>query len=170
MKKLFVFAVLALGVAALAKGQNNGDTRFSVGAELGVPTGSFANGWGFGVGASAQAEHFFQENVSGTGMAGFISYIGKSVGGNLKNKSYNIIPLRVGARVYAGEGFHAGAQIGVGFLSIGGNSATAFAYSPQIGYNFKTNNGKAIDATLKYDGYTKNGTFGALGIRIAFVL
>ncbi len=63
---------------------------------------------------------------------------------------------------------------------------TAFAYSPQMGYNFKTNKGKTIDLTLKYEGYAYGnngylyvyngvnygnygGSVGAVGIRVGYV-
>jgi hypothetical protein len=58
-------------------------------------------------------------------------------------------------------------QAGVAFLNNGGG--TAFAYSPQLGYEFKTKTDKAIDASFKYDGYSKNGTLGAVGVRIAYI-
>lgn len=169
MKKVISLMIVSICVSLVGMAQN-GVTRFSVGPELGIATGTFGLGWGLGIGASAQAEHFFQENLSGTALVGFVSYLGKSIGNGLKYKAINIIPLRVGARFYPVEGFHLGAQIGLGFLTGGGSSSTAFSYSPQVGYNFKTNSGKPIDATFKYDGYTKDGTLGALGIRVALVL
>jgi len=170
MKKLFVLTAIAVCSSLMVKAQKDGITRFSLGPELGVATGTFSNFAGLGIGATIQAEHFFQENISGTAIFGLVDYFGTSYDNNLKYKSTVILPLRVGGRYYIGDGFHLGAQIGLGFVS-GPLSSTGFAYSPQIGYNFKTNKGKSIDATFKYDGYAiSGGSLSALGIRVAYVL
>ena len=169
MKKAIVLTLFAVCTSIMAMAQKDGKTKFSAGPEIGIATGTFGLSWGLGIGVSAQAEHFFQENVSGTALLGLISYFGKSYAPGKKYTAYTTIPLRVGVRYYIGDGFHAGLQIGVGFLSYGGSSTTAFAYSPQLGYNFKTNKNKAIDLTLKYDAYTKNGTIGAIDLRVAYV-
>ncbi len=47
-------------------------------------------------------------------------------------------------------------------------TGTAFAYSPQIGYEFKSKSGNPLNVTLKYDGYSKSGSFNAIGLRIGF--
>lgn len=168
--KGIIAALVFAGLTLNAGAQKIGKTKFSIGPEAGVVTGTYSSIWGFGLGASAQVEHFFKDNVSGTGIVGVISYFGKSYGSGLKYKANNIIPIRIGVRYYIGEGFHAGAQLGVGILGNGGSSSTGVSYSPQIGYNFKTNKGKAVDATFKYDGYSrKGGTVGALGIRLAYI-
>jgi hypothetical protein len=169
MKKILVLTTITLCFSLMVKAQKDGLTRFSLGPEIGIATGTFANGWGFGIGASIQAEHFFQENLSGTAYFGVLDYFGKSNGVGSKNTSTTILPLRVGGRYYIGDGFHVGAQIGVGFVSYVG-STTGFAYSPQIGYNFKTSKGQSIDATFKYDGYAvSGGSLTALGIRVAYI-
>lgn len=166
--------LLAIFFASFAFAQREGKTRLSLGVELGIATSNPLNavpdnkGWGLGIGASAEAEHFFRQNLSGTGYIGFISYAGRSAGSNLKNKAYNVVPIKVGGNAYAGN-FHVGAQIGVGINSMGGASATAFAYTPQIGYNFSRND-KPLDLTLKYDGYAGNGNFSAFGLRLSLIL
>jgi len=168
MKKLVILTIITISLSTVVKAQKFGETRFSLGPEIGAATGTFGNVAGLGLGATVQAEHFYQENVSGTILLGFVDYFGSSYNNNLKYKSTLIIPLRVGGRYYIGDGFHLGAQIGVGFIS-GLYSTTAFAYSPQIGYNFKTNKGRAIDATFKYDGYASSGSLSAVGIRVAYI-
>ncbi len=167
MKKIIVLTAIMICSSFIVKAQNVGWTRYSAGIELGTTSGTNSNIWGLGIGVSGQAEHFFRQNLSGTFLVGVISYIGKSYPGNsgLKYKAYNAVPIRAGARYYIVSGFHVGAQLGVG-LNTGGNT---FAYSPQIGYNFKTNSGNSIDASFKYDGYSGGGTFSALGIRIAYI-
>jgi hypothetical protein len=176
MKKIILLTAIALTTGYGALAQREGKTRFGVGAELGIAAynplkADFPDnkGWGLGIGASLEAEHFFQENLTGVFYAGIISYTGRSSGANTKNKSYTAIPIRVGGNAYVGGNFHVGAEIGVGINSISGNSATTFAYSPQIGYNFSRND-KPLDLTLKYDGYAGQGNFSALGIRLSLFL
>jgi len=132
MKKLFVLTAIAVCSSLMVKAQKDGITRFSLGPELGVATGTFGNIAGFGIGATVQAEHFYQENLSGTAIIGFVDYFGSSIPNtNTKYKSSFIIPIRVGGRYYIGDGFHLGAQVGIGFVS-GAISSSGFAYSPQI--------------------------------------
>jgi len=169
MRKLILLSIVAVFSSQIVSAQKLGTTRFSFGPEIGFATGTFSNIAGFGIGASIQGEHFFQENVSGTVLFGFVDYFGASINSSTKYKSSLILPLRVGARYYIGDGFHLGAQIGLGFIS-GVSSSTAFAYSPQVGYNFRTSKGKAIDATFKYDGYAvSGGSLSALGVRLAYI-
>lgn len=173
MKKISAIFVIAVISTLSVSAQGNGGTSISVGPELMVTTGKSGDVWGLGIGASAQLETFFKDNVSGTGYFGFNTFNGKSIPGssNLKYKAMNIIPVRVGARYYIGDGFHLGAQLGVGFLSTAGASKTALAYSLQTGYNFNTKKGRSVDASLKYDGYGySGGPFSAIGIRLAYNL
>ncbi|MEI9934342.1 MAG: outer membrane beta-barrel protein [Ferruginibacter sp.] len=170
MRKIITLTAIIILSSFIAMAQKKEiATRFSAGPELGFATGTFSNGWGLGIGVSGQGEHFFQNNISGTALLGITSYVGKSIGSGIKNTSTTIVPLRIGARYYIADNFHVGAQIGVGFISYV-TSTTAFAYSPQIGYNFKTKPGYSIDASFKYDGYSKSGgSLGAFGIRVAYI-
>ncbi|MEO9147694.1 MAG: hypothetical protein ABI237_19260 [Ginsengibacter sp.] len=175
MKKIIILTSIALTTASLAMAQREGTTRFSIGPELGVAASNPLDyipedkGWGLGLGASMEGEHFFRENVSGVFYLGFISYAGRSTGANIKNKAYNVVPIRVGANVYAGSRFHFGAQIGAGINSMGGKNVTTFAYTPQLGYNFSRND-KPLDLTFKYDGYAAKNSFSAIGLRLSFIL
>lgn len=176
MKKIILLTAIALTTTSIVMAQREGKTRFSIGPELGIATSNpFKNipgnkGWGLGIGASAEVEHFFKQNISGIFHVGVVSYSGRSAGNNSNNKAYTAIPVTVGGNVYAGSNLHLGAQIGVGLNSLSGSSVTTFAYSPQIGYNFKNRNDKPLDLTLKYDGYAGHGNFGALGLRLSLFL
>ena len=171
---LLLFAFLLMG-SSLVFAQKEGRTRFSIGPEIGLATSNPLDGipgnkgWGLGIGGSAQVEHFFREQVSGSLYAGMIGFAGRSASSNTKNKAYTTIPVRAGINYYLGNRIHLGAHLGVGFNSFNSESATAFAYSPQIGYNFSRND-KPLDLTLKYDGYAGNGGFSALGLRLSLIL
>ncbi len=167
MKKLFVLAcVSAFSLFAAAQGKDG--MKFSVGAELGFASGGFSNTHSIGIGGSAQVEIPLKDKLNGVAYGGILMYNGKSAGGGVKYKGQTIIPLRVGVKYFLTEGIYGQFQAGLGFLTSFG-SGTAFSYSPQVGYEFKTKSGKAVDATFKYDAYTKSGTIGAIGFRLAYV-
>ncbi len=176
MKKHLLFFVMALTITTVTFGQKYGKTKFSLGAELGYATSNPLKsatinnkGFGLGLGASAQIEHFFQESLSGVVSAGLISYAGRSSGSTENNKAYLAIPILVGGNFYVGDRFHLGAQVGAGLNRQSGASITTFAYSPQIGYKFSRNE-KPLDLTFKYDGYVGNSDFSAIGLRLSFIL
>lgn len=169
MKRIYLFAALLLASINMVSAQKKNDDglRFSVGAELQFPTGSFSDTHSFGIGATAQVEYPIAENLNITGTGGIIFYNGKSVGNGFKYEGINIIPLRVGAKYFLVDGFYAAGQVGVGFIS--GGNGTAFAYSPQFGYEFKTKSDKALDASVKYEGFSKSGTLSQFGFRLAYI-
>ncbi|MBL0356854.1 MAG: hypothetical protein IPP72_08150 [Chitinophagaceae bacterium] len=166
MKKVILLTTISLCVAAIRFAQDKG-FKFSVGPELALPIGDFSNGWSFGIGATAQVEKSLQDKLYGTATGGIVFYNGKSVGGGLKNAGISIIPIRVGAKYFLSGGIYGAMQVGLGFINKG--IGTAFAYSPQVGYEFQTKSGKAVDATFKYDGYSKNGTLSEIAFRLAYI-
>jgi hypothetical protein len=166
MKKVILLTSISLCVSAIIFAQDKG-LKFSVGPELALPIGNFSNGWSFGIGATAQIEKSLQDKLYGTATGGIVFYNGKSVGNGLKNEGIAIIPLRVGAKYFLSGGIYGAMQVGLGFINKG--IGTAFAYSPQVGYEFQTKSGKAVDATFKYDGYSKNGTLGEIAFRLAYI-
>ncbi len=170
MKKIPLFLLMAFCASSALLAQNQPAFKFSVGPELGFATGTFATSHSVGIGASVQAEISIQEHLFGTATFGIISYAGKSYGSGLKYAGQTIIPLRIGAKYFLSGGVYCALQAGVGFLNkLNNEGGTAFSYSPQVGYEFNTKKGKAVDATFKYEGYSKNGTKGALGFRLAYI-
>lgn len=170
MKKISLIILIVFCFSSALLAQNQPGFKFSVGPELGFATGAFANSHSLGIGASVQAEVAIQEHLFGTATFGIISYIGKSYGSGLKYAGQTIVPLRVGAKYFLSGGVYGALQAGVGFLNkLNNEGGTAFSYSPQIGYEFKTKKDKALDATFKYEGYSKNGTKGAVGFRLAYI-
>ena len=171
MKKIILFTVIVLAISISGFGQDGSNLRFSVGAELGIATGGFYETHSLGIGGTAQLEILLQEKLKATATSGILIFNGKSIpGGNsAKYTGQVIIPLRIGVKYYLTPGIYGAFQTGVGFLS---NYAkgTAFAFSPQVGYEFITNSGKPIDICVKYDGYAKSGTIVFFGIRVAKVL
>lgn len=169
MKKIIVFTLVTFLTSTIIMAQTDSKFRFSVGPELSFALGSFSNSHSIGIGGSAQAEISLQEHLYGTATFGVIAYNGKSIPNtNSTTKMQIIIPLRVGAKYFLSGGIYVAAQMGVGFLN-NYYTGTSFSYSPQIGYEFKTKSDKALDATFKYEGYSKDGTLGAIGFRLAYI-
>ena len=166
MKKV-LFSVMALMALSFAASAQKDNLKFSAGPEIGFAIGNFSNTHSFGIGASAQLEFSIQEKVNATVTAGVLSFTGKSAGSNVKFQGQSFIPVRAGVKYFLTPGVYGALQAGVAFLNNGGG--TAFSYSPQIGYEFKTKTNKAIDLGFKYEGYSKNGSLGALGLRVAYV-
>jgi hypothetical protein len=167
MKKIIALAFIVFSTTSAIFAQSQSGFKFSVGPELGFPTGSFSDSHSFGIGVTGQVEISLQEHLYGTITGGVMSYNGKSSGAGFKYKGTTVVPLRVGVKYFLSGGIYTALQVGVGFLNNG--LGTAFAYSPQIGYEFKNKNDKKIDATFKYDAYSKDGTIGAIGFRLAYI-
>ena len=171
MKRIILLAVIVLTLSIAGFSQDGSNLRFSVGAELGLATGGLSETHSIGVGGTAQLEISLQEKLKGTATAGVLIFNGKSspLNNSTKNTAQVIIPVRIGVKYFLTPGIYGAFQTGVGFLSNYASGA-AFAFSPQVGYEFMTNNGKSIDVCIKYDGYAKSGTIGFFGIRVAKVL
>lgn len=171
MKKFIVLILITIGTSATLMAQDKADFKLSVGPELQFATGVFHQTQSIGIGATIQAEKSLQENLYGTATTGIIFFNGRSVDGAVKQKGQTIIPIKVGVKYFFMGGVYGAAQIGVGIFGNNIlNNGTAFAYTPALGYEFRTSSGKAVDATFKYDGYSKSGgTLGAIGFRVAYI-
>ncbi len=168
MKKIFVLLLIACASSAALMAQDDTRFKFSVGPELSFATGTFADGYSFGIGATGQVEFYIQEKLYGTGTSGVIFYNGKSQGNGLKNTGLNIIPIKVGIKYFIAGSVYVGVQTGVGIINH--QQGTYFAYTPLVGYEFKTNSDKALDASLKFDGYSGSGSsISSVGVRLAYI-
>ncbi len=168
MKKIFlVITAMAFFSGAFAQQKAENSFRFSVGPEVGFATGTFNNTNSIGIGATIQGEFNVAAGTNITLTTGYISYTGRSAGAGIKYKAAGILPLKGGVKYFLSEGFYGAAQLGVGIFN--NSRGTAFAYTPMLGYEFNTKTGKAVDASLKYDGYSlKNAAFGSIGFRLAY--
>lgn len=168
MKKIFVLLLIACASSVTLMAQNDSRFKFSAGPELSIATGTFADLYSFGIGATGQVEFNLQENLFATGTTGIIFYNGKSIGNGNKKSGLNIIPIKVGVKYFIAGSVYVGAQTGVGIINK--NLGTYFAYSPLVGYEFKTTSEKALDATLKFDGYSGSGSsISSVGVRLAYI-
>lgn len=177
MKKLIFLSFLTVTLSLTffdARAQPaQGDFRFGVGLNLGLPVGDFHQTSTFGIGGHVQGEYNILDNLTGVLTTGYTSFFGKTItfddglGGTMSVKApaVGLIPIVVGPRFYPTEQFFVGAQIGIGILSGSGNSTSAFDYYPQIGYNADN-----FQVIFGYNGLSKEGsTLGNLSLTGVFV-
>jgi hypothetical protein len=169
MKKTFLMAT-AISLSILtAQAQSDRGFTFGGGLDIGLPTGSFSNGWNFGFGFQLQGEQRFNDALSGVISTGYTSYFGKSLndgsGYSFKVPNVGFIPILVGLRIYPSEQFFIGGQIGLGaFTNTGASGNTGFDFNPQIGYN-----GNSCQLILGYNVVTVTaGSNSDVGLTLIF--
>jgi len=163
MKRLFLLLSFTTFIIA-GKGQDNNEStknsavgfHFAGGLSVGLAVGDFGDGWSVGLGAELQPEYMVSDMFSVVGSVGYTSFFGKTfnVGGqSLKLDNVGLIPILAGVRVYPSPRFFVGGKLGVGILTGGGDSESAFDYQPQIGFN-----ADKFQVDLGYNALTKNGS------------
>ncbi len=169
MKKLLFGCALALFAFTSASAQSSGSgtdrAGFKVGAGLNVLF-PVSNGELYSVGAGVDllGQYYVSENVAITADLGYTSLMVKSKYKDIGFKSsYGIIPIRAGVRFFPSEQFYLGGKVGVG-IGTGEGSTTLTAYSFGAGYMLSSK----LDIGLNYDGYSKNGSMGWLGLRLGY--
>jgi hypothetical protein len=168
MKKiLFTLAVLGtavLGSFAQTTKSSSSSSKFSIGFDAAVPSGTASNLYNAGVGGSLKYEASIASNVLITFSAGYEAFLTKSEFKNLGVKSsFGFVPLKAGVKYYFDQGFFGEAQLGAS-ISTESGGGTAFAYSPGIGYSFDG----GFELGARYEAWSKNGTFGQFALRLAY--
>jgi len=186
MKKVFLLAALsAATVFTTVSAQKRATVmspNFSVGLEVAAPVGDAKNLYNLGFGGSGKIEipatKFFFITVT----AGYTSFYLKD---NIKNalnafgikaKPAGYIPLKAGGKYYVSPAFYVegeiGASIGVQQSPVGYNTlsghGTAFAYAPGVGVSIPLLGKSAIDAGVRYEGWSQNGRLDQLALRLAY--
>ncbi len=169
MKKVLLSAALIVTVAFGASAQKSDDgskLKFSAGLEAALPIGDFGEVWSFGIGGSAQVDYNVSEGLDLTLNAGVLSYSGKTVSG-FSFPSITFIPVLAGTKYAFTEKIYGSAQLGLTFISSTGSSTSGFTFAPGVGFKFTEN----LDALVKYtsvSGSNGSGSFGAIGVRVAY--
>ena len=184
MKKAFLtVAICFAGLATFAQSRPLG-SELSIGAEGALPLNGFRleDGQGvksdkisnFGLGGTVKYAYNFDETIAVTLQSGYIYFFGKDLGGGKINLSQ--IPIKAGVRYSMGQ-FYVEPQLGVGFYkpsikitsgtstTVNFDSYSAFTYAGNIGVLASQN----FDISLRYEGWSKNGSAGFLGLRLAYV-
>jgi hypothetical protein len=139
-------------------------TRFSIGAEAGLPVGQASDGFSTVLGGSAKLELPTSSRAYFTLSAGFNAFLLKSEFKGLGIPStVNFIPIKAGFKYYSDGGFFMEGQAGIVFSTEDGGGH-AFVWSPGIGYSF--NNG--FEAGVRYEAWVNDGTVGQMSLRLAY--
>ncbi|MBI4535052.1 MAG: hypothetical protein HY708_02155 [Ignavibacteriae bacterium] len=194
MKK-FVLAVvvLALVVAVGNVSSAAGKMALSVGGDVLIPMGTFADGASTGFGGSVRFQYDFTPMFSAGITSGYYTWSGKDqtvLGATIKGVSLKGVPARAFGKYYfmpaGGARVYGIAELGVFFSSvtvpsqtvtIGGVSVTTpeasasstdFNYAPGLGVELPLGSGNAkIDVSARYDGIATSGsTSGSVGGRV----
>lgn len=170
MKKQLFTLLFSVGIAISSFAQSKPDSsafrggiKFSIGAEAGLPVGQASDGYNLVLGGSLKLEVPTYTGTYFTLSAGYNAFFLKS-----EFKEFDIpstsgfVPLKAGLKCYS-DNFFVEAQAGIVFSTESGGGH-AFAWSPGIGYTFKN----GIEAGLRYEGWTNDGTVGQISAKIAY--
>jgi len=167
MKKILLLLVVLCAVAfntfaQMSKSDNVG--KFSIGIDPGLPVGSASDVYNFALGIDLKYDIPIATSTFFNVSAGYTAMFTKS---DLKaigfKSTYGFIPVKVGLKYFVNEGFFVEGQIGATFSTESGGG-TAFAYAPGIGYKFSD----AVDAGIRYEGWSHDGSLSQIGLRIGF--
>lgn len=175
MKKSILFFVFILVTVFTVYAQKSTEkaSAFSIGAELGLPSGSAADAWGLGFGVSAKYALPLSADLALTASAGYISYGGKTFLGT-KFPAWNTIPLKAGLKYkVGGSAFSLEPQIGYTLGSMTGltsSEVSGFTWAFGAGYQFT----QLIDLGIRYESFGGKGAttsadrFNLIGVRVGF--
>lgn len=199
MKKTLLSIALIIGLVSASSIVNAQSGRFSLGAELALPMGDFADVISTGFGASFRYEAPIGDNLGFTGNLGYLTFGGKDtefLGTTVEGESSFLIPVQVGLKYYfmeQQEGFYGHVLLGVhmyettefdvdlttGVITEETSMESAFSYAPEIGYHLAN-----WDFGLRYQMFSVNtveynvltmefedgtSSWGYLGLRAAYV-
>jgi hypothetical protein len=172
MKTQLLTLLFAAGIATISFAQSKSDslalaepgTKFSIGAEAGVPVGDMSTGYNLVLGGSAKVEVPTSHGTYFTITAGYSVFFAKDFLRDFGFPSTSgFIPLKAGLKCYSGNNFFIEGQAGIVF-STEGDSEHAFAWSPGIGYTLNN----SLEVGARYEGWTNGGTTGQITARLAY--
>ena len=168
---------MVLSLASYSAKAQNG--RFSIGAELGMPMGTFGDAANIGFGGSLRYEMPMGDNLGLMLTAGYLTFGGKETTEGVpgffeftSKSTTGIIPIQVGAKYYFSEqqeGFYGMVQLGLSLVNsknevtvdvLGTKTTTettsngsGFSYAPGIGYHLAN-----LDFGLSYQLFSQTVT------------
>ncbi|WCT10055.1 outer membrane beta-barrel protein [Mucilaginibacter jinjuensis] len=176
---VIAFACLSISQHAEAQAKDSENTwRLGIGVEPGLPVGNDIRYVSrFSLGGSLRLQYDVKGPVSLMLTSGYTNFFGReftqsiAIGGgktvynNVKFDNYGIIPVKIGAKIFAGQNLYVSAEGGAGFETTGSDKNVKMILSPGIGY--ATNFG--LDFGARYDYYSgQNDNFGQVALRIAY--
>lgn len=174
--KLFCATLLALILFMCSNARSQSVTsskfRFGVGVEGLLPVGNTSTTLNFGLGITPRLQYGVTGKFALTFTSGIYHFFPKTVtypasgsfpGFTAKYKS-DIIPVKAGAKFFAGKNFYLSGEIGAAFEVANGGGRAHFLWSPGIGYATKR-----WDIGARYENFSGNGySDGIIAFRVAY--
>lgn len=174
--KLFnlILGVMCLFACSNANAQSvePGKFRFGVGVDALAPVGNTSRTLNFGLGITPRLQYTVSERLALTFTSGIYHFFPKTVtylptgsfpGFTAKYKS-DIIPVKLGAKVFIGSNFYMAGEVGGAFELADGGRRIHLLWSPAIGYA-----GKRLDVSARYESFSGNGySDGVTALRVAY--
>ena len=170
MKKVLLLAGLIVSVATASfaqKSQSFTSGKFSIGIDPGIPVGSSSDFSSFVLGADIKYSLPAAQNFDVSLSAGYSVFLGKTVdigGSSISYTDVKAFPFKLAGRYNfnGATGFFGEFGVGAAFITDGGG--TAFVYAPGVGYALDG----GFEVGARYEGWSKNGTIGQIGFRVAY--
>ena len=165
--------ILFFCIAHTAVGQNHPmpvRPKASIGGEIAIPTGIFADLFSIGIGGSGKLEVPITAAFYATATAGFTSFYTRNsrLGGSINDNNRSYVPLKLGGKYYLSEFVYGEAEAGVS-VGIQEDSRNSFAWGPGFGIAYPINDKSAVDVGVRYEKWSRHGTnLNQVGLRIAY--
>ncbi len=149
--------------------------RISVGPETGIPTGNYANGYGWFIGGSAQLDIPVYHGLYVTVTGGYDDLLAKK-GPNI---NVQVIPVKAGLKYFFWKDLvYVQAQAGATFLGnktdLNADKSGAFTYTPGVGVLLKLAPKNYLDLGVRWEEtasfYNGGGSnsYGLVALRVAY--
>lgn len=175
-----LFAITGLTAKAQTSSKNDSygsQIRYSIGADAGIPVGSFNTAYNWSIGGSIQADFpIVKDQVYATANAGFNNFFANDAGLN----DVNTIPVKLGLKYFPVKYFYVQGEAGAAFISnkasLRADKTAVFVYAPQVGTLIGLGGRNYLDIGARFEGNTKfynagsSANFVALRVAYAFGL
>ena len=167
MKKFYLFFAFVLILSSSLFAQRQG---ISIGGNVYLPVGDWAELASIGYGASTTYEHQLGRNIAGVISVAYISFSGDEEG-----SSWLMIPALAGAKFYFSPkmDWYITGLLGANFVTVettvagveGSASSTEFAFSANLGYELMLSEKGALDIS---GGFQYISDLSYFGLRLAY--
>jgi hypothetical protein len=167
MTKMMAVAIAAIAIffTTQVKAQTTDPNkwRLGIGAEGGIPTGDVSTGYKFDLGGTARLQYGLSKNVALTLTSGYYNFFATQAEKDEGGKSFGMVPVKAGAKIFFDSPIYFGAEAGAGFQT-GPASTTRLLLSPGLGWA-----NKSWDIGARYENFSSQGiNFGTVALRVAY--
>jgi len=160
------FLLLMTGQLVKAQKTSAGETFLGVAFETGLPTGPIAKDYKLSLGGTGTIQYGVNDHLALTFTSGYYNFLSKTLGtpfAPYKRANLQIVPIKVGAKVFFYDGFYAAGETGMAIEAVSGGGRK-FILAPALGYATKQ-----LDVSVRYEnllGGLEN--YGLVGLHTAY--